>query len=482
MMPAGNLAGMVVKNTVRSPRHFVLSAFGIVIGIASFVFFLGLSMGVRNVILGKIFPLDVVEVVAPRASFMGKDITKKLDDSTVEMIRARPEVKDATPRMKVAFPAAGFGMFEGQELKFEVGGFCDGVDPSVLEKEPKLAELFKDWEAPGVDDPAKTVACVPPQPVDDGQGGTKPGKNPCPDPEFYYCDIQDNRCHRRVPVIVSPTLLELYNGQVASTHGLPMIGDLEQFVVERGGLGRMRFTIALGETMVTGSAMATGDKKRRVEGMLIGITNKAMPIGMTVPIQYTRRWNQEFVGDEAAGTYSSIVVTLRDKDKLAMFGAWLLEQDLRLEDQLGQQFATAIFIVTTLFVLISFTIVTISSINIAHNFFMQVSERRREIGVLRAVGATRLDVTLIILGEAALIGVIGGLMGVGIAYAGAAVVDWASATYLPRFPFKPTTYFDFKGWIIAGGLAFSTVFCVVGGFLPARKAAKLAPAQALAAQ
>ncbi len=478
MMPVGNLVGMVVRNTVRSPRHFALSAFGIVIGIASFVFFLGLSMGVRNVILGKIFPLEVVEVVAPRASFMGKDITKKLDDGTVEMIRARPEVKEATPRMKVAFPAAGFGMFEGQEIKFEVGGFCDGVDPKVLADDPKLAALFKDWEAAGADDPAKTVACVPPVVDDKGVAG----KNPCPDPEFYYCDVQDNRCHRRVPVIVSPTLLELYNGQVASTHGLPVIGDLEQFVVERGGLARMRFTIALGETMVAGSAMATSDKKRRVEGMLIGITPKAMPIGMTVPIEYTRRWNQEFAGDEAASTYSSIVVTLNDKDRLAVFSAWLQEQDLRLEDQLGERFATAIFIVTTLFVLISFTIVTISSINIAHNFFMQVSERRREIGVLRAVGATRTDVKLIILGEAALIGVIGGLLGVGIAFAGAALVDWASATYLPRFPFKPPTYFDFKGWIIAGGLGFSTVFCVVGGYLPARKAAKLPPAQALAAQ
>ncbi|MCA9680057.1 MAG: ABC transporter permease [Myxococcales bacterium] len=469
-MPVGNLTKMVLRNTVRSPRHFVLSAFGIVIGIASFVFFLGLSMGVRNVILGKIFPLEVVEVVAPRASFMGKDITKKLDDATVDLIRKRPEVKTALPRMALAFPAAGYGSFEGQELKFEVGGFCDGIDPSFLADDPRLGPLFKDWEA---EEAGHHPACVPPK---EGE------QNPCADPEFYYCDEQDNACHRRVPVIVSPTLLELYNGQVASTHGLPVIGDLEQFVVQRGGLGRMRFNIGLGETMVAGSATTVNDKRRRVEGMLIGISPKAMPIGMTVPIQYTRRWNQEFSGDEAANTYSSIVVTLSDKDRLAVFSAWLQEQDLRLEDQLGERFATAIFIVTTLFVLISFTIVTISSINIAHNFFMQVSERRREIGVLRAVGATRTDVSLIILGEAALIGIMGGVIGVAIAYGGATMVDWASKTYLPRFPFKPPTYFDFQPWIIAGGLGFSTIFCVLGGFLPARKASRIAPAQALSQQ
>jgi len=52
MIPPAKLARVVAANTLRSPRHFVLSAFVIVIGIASFVFFLGLSMGVQNVNLG----------------------------------------------------------------------------------------------------------------------------------------------------------------------------------------------------------------------------------------------------------------------------------------------------------------------------------------------------------------------------------------------------------------------------------------------
>ena len=43
---------------------------------------------------------------------------------------------------------------------------------------------------------------------------------------------------------------------------------------------------------------------------------------------------------------------------------------------------------------------------------MQVTERRRELGLLRAVGATQRDVRMVVLGEAALIGLIGGLLGV----------------------------------------------------------------------
>src|SRR5688572_16425617 len=124
MMPVGNLAKMVFGNTLRSRRHFVLSAFGIVIGIATFVVFLASTEQVAAV-LEKIFPVEQVEVEAPRASLLGKDISKTLDAKIVEKIRARPEVDSAdptsvVPRMALAFPALGRGDFEGKPLNFEV--------------------------------------------------------------------------------------------------------------------------------------------------------------------------------------------------------------------------------------------------------------------------------------------------------------------------------------------------------------------------
>lgn len=467
MMPVGRLLRIVGANSLRSPRQFVLSAFGIVIGIAAFVFFLGLSVGVRNVVLGKIFPIDQVEVVAPRASFMGKDLSKRLDDAIVAKILERREVESALPRMDLVFPASGKGWFEGQEIKFEVGGFCDGIDPAFMKGED-FESIFVDWESE--EHKAQQKPCGPAPDY------------ACEDPAMYYCSEVDNRCHHRIPVVISPTLLELYNGQFAKSHNLPQIGAFEQFVAERGGLGKLRFYIGLGDTMVAGSNdNIPVEKRMKAQGVLVGISEKAMPIGMTIPIQYVKRWNRHFSGEEAATSYSSIIVTLKDPDQIAPFAAWLQEElDLRIEDSMGERFGTAIFVVTSLFVLISFVIVSISAINIAHNFFMQVSERRREIGVLRAVGATRADVRLIILGESMLIGVIGGLLGIAVALTAAMAVDWASNQFLPSFPFKPDTYFDFQPWIVFGGLLFSILFCVFGGFLPARKASHMQPAQALA--
>jgi hypothetical protein len=652
MMPPRNLIRMVIANTVRSPRHFVLSAFGIVIGISSFVFLISLSSGVATVI-GKIFPIEQVEVRAPHASLLGKDISKKLDDKVVEQIKERPEVAEALPRMNLVFPASGYGTFEGQELKFEVGGFADGIDPSFLAGDPRIGKLFKDWEtiektgrqkcsppprfdfvddapakppgsgagsgsgsaagsgtgsgsaagsgsglgsaagsgatagsaaaagsgsaldagatassagaATGPDAGPATVAAAGSAIVDagidagsdtaspastpaevvgtgagagsavavgpgaagakpgsgsakagsgsakagsgSGSGSAKPGAgsgaavavaappkrrktkphsladNSCADPSLYYCDEADHTCHHRVPVILSPTMIEFYNTQFAPSHSLPQIGELEQFVAERGGFGQMSFEVGLGDTMVAGSNdIIDPSRRRRIQAVVAGISPKALPIGMTMPIQYIRAWNQEFVGDDAAKQYSKIIVTLKDKDRLTIFEQWIIDNGLRLEDSLAGSFATVIFVVTMLFFLVSFLIVTISAINIAHNFFMQVSERRREIGVLRAVGATRTDVRLIVLGEAALIGIIAGAIGVGVAVLAATGVDYLFVHYAPRFPFKPDTLFSFKWWIIVGAMAFSTTFCVLGGFLPARKASLLEPAQALAAQ
>jgi putative ABC transport system permease protein len=551
MMPVANLTKMVVANTLRSPRHFVLSAFGIVIGIATFVVFLASTEQVAAV-LEKIFPLEQVQVVAPRAVLGTLDISKKLDNDIVQTILKRPEVKAAIPRMNLVFPAFGRGSFEGSDLKFEVGGFADGVDPSFVRDDERITELFKDWL--GDEKDPHRVACVPPPRTADDEviqspkappkgrqtkvptgagwdapSGSTPdpapapaapsgsaastgsagsavvaagagsaasapppvgvqitGKNgeylnPCPEPERYYCDEQTLRCEHRVPIVMSPTMIELYNGQFAKSHGLPVADtDFVKFVTQRGGLGSMRFSIGLGQTTIAGSNTAIQHKPRRVEGVLVGISQRAMPIGMTMPIQYIQRWNREFMGEQAATTYSSIIVTLKDRNQIAPFAQWLQDKlDLRLEDSLGEKFATVLFVIRLVLVLISLIIIGISAINIAHNFFMQVTERRRELGLLRAIGATQSDVRMVVLGEAALIGLIGGLLGVLVGMAIAAGIDYASLHYLPRFPYKPSTWFNFKWWIWGGGLACAAGFAVVGGYLPARRASTMEPAQAL---
>jgi len=573
-MPAKSLVRMVMANTLRSPRHFILSAFGIVIGIGAFVLFLALTQRAGSV-LEKVFPLEEVQVVAPRVSLLGKDASKRLDDSTVKTILARPEVKNAIPRLNLAFPAAGRGDFEGTDLKFEVGGFADGVDPSFVQDDERIRTYFKDWDAEPND--KNRIACVPPpqDPREDviqapgirpkdappapaatnpwdgdagsdaagsaGSAGSAAGSatagsaagsatagsaagsasagsaagsatagsatagsatagsaagappppprrprpptyyNPCPEPERYYCDDTERVCKHRVPVVLSATVVELYNNQFAKSHGMPMADkNLVNLLIQQRGLSAMRFSVGLGFTTISGTSAVTNQTPRRVEAVVVGVSTRAMPVGVTMPIQYIRRWNQEYMGPEAASSYSSIIVTLKDRNQLAPFSQWLIEQGLRLEDSLGERFATVIFVIRLLFLIISVAILVIAVINIGHNFFIQVSERRREIGIMRAVGATESDVQLIVLGEAAVIGVVGGILGILLALGIGTAWNTYAAAGIPRFPFKPASWFEFKTWIWASALVFSTLFCILGGYLPARRAAKMEPAQALA--
>jgi putative ABC transport system permease protein len=86
------------------------------------------------------------------------------------------------------------------------------------------------------------------------------------------------------------------------------------------------------------------------------------------------------------------------------------------------------------------------------------------------------------LGEAALIGLVSGVLGIGAAVAVGSAVNLAARQFLPDLPFQPDSFFAFEWWILGGGLAFSVLFCLLGGFLPASKASRMAPAQALAQQ
>jgi ABC-type antimicrobial peptide transport system permease subunit len=112
-------------------------------------------------------------------------------------------------------------------------------------------------------------------------------------------------------------------------------------------------------------------------------------------------------------------------------------------------------------------------------FYASVRERTREIGILRAVGATRSDVAAVVLFEAAATGLAGGVLGVLLARGTAFLLDRLSRTGLPDFPFKPQTFFHFEAWHVALGILVALAAALFGAFLPARAAARLDPAKAL---
>jgi putative ABC transport system permease protein len=448
------LAALVRQNLRRSRRSFALSVFGIAVGIASLAFFLALSAGVRHVVLGQVFPVGQIEVVPPRSSvegpiglFSSLSGPKPLTEEIAKELAARPEVRAAYRRAKLQFPARAWG---GQE---------------ILGK-----NFYTELVAEGVDPLAMAGEALGPEPFADGLGTHKTcnADNECVAGE--YCPWDTHACEPPIPAVVSPFIVELYNGTLAAQTGLPKIG---KFLA--GRLRGIVFNIELGRSFIGAAKSGVEPHQRKV--MLVGISPHAAQLALTLPLGYVQTWNAQYA--PGAPSLSSVVLEVKEGADVTRLTAAIRALGFDVADSGAERAGLAITLVTLLFALVSFAMVSIAAINIAHSFFRTVAERRRELGVMRSVGASSADVRRLVLAEAAVIGLCGGAIGIAIARLGALGVDAASRRFVPDFPFKPDTYFSFGWTLLAVALGCSILACMLGAFWPARAAARLEPTEAL---
>lgn len=462
-----SLGALVRQSVRRSRRELALSSFGIAVGIASLAFFLALGAGVRRVVLGKIFHVDRIEVEPAKStldfggvgSILGGG-PRPISDDTVAKLRALPGVRRVAPRMRLAFPAKAWGGAEllGSNRYAELLG--EGLDPQAVEGERFAPEPFADLDG---------------LPYERG-GSSHDACNADPDCKRpgEYCAWDVHQCQRPVPMLVSRVLIELYNSGFAPSHGLPRVSD---FLASR--FRGFTFTVELGTSFMGAAARGT-PRQRKV--MLVGISDRAIPIGVSLPLGYVQRWNAEYAGAAAGRGYTQALIEVGDEGDVVRVAAAARALGLAVIDSGAEKAGLAITLFQLLFALVSLAILAVATLNIAHTFFRAVAERRREIGVLRAVGASAGEVKRLLYAEAALIGFGGGAAGLATARLAALALDAAAARWLPDFPFKPDSYFHFSPALCAATLGFAVVACVAGAALPARRAAKMEPAEALAAR
>ncbi|MBC7878011.1 MAG: ABC transporter permease [Anaerolineales bacterium] len=126
----------------------------------------------------------------------------------------------------------------------------------------------------------------------------------------------------------------------------------------------------------------------------------------------------------------------------------------------------------------------VAAIGIANTMAMSILERTREIGLMKAVGATNRDVLAIFLGEAAGIGFIGGLGGVLIGWLAGQGLNIVAVVYLAQQAAEqgglpPSVAVYTPLWLPIFVLLFSIFIGMVSGLYPALRAATMIPVQAL---
>jgi len=141
-----------------------------------------------------------------------------------------------------------------------------------------------------------------------------------------------------------------------------------------------------------------------------------------------------------------------------------------------RRFFTVLDVFLGIFGSLALAVATLAIIN---TLVMAVLERRREIGVMKAIGASDADVKKLFFTEAGAMGFFGGLLGIALGFLIGKAINIGTGFYLQRHQLPAEPVWILPPWLIGAAIAFSIVVSLLAGLYPASRAAQLDPVQTL---
>ena len=438
-----DLVRLILGNLSRRKARVALTAIGVVIGTAAVVILVSLAIGLQrnaNEQLYGIGDLTQIQVMPAYEMMEGgggmvvqvsggagapgqPQAARLLTNSALDELRAIPGVSSVIPR---EYLMTGV-MVKYQKL--EGGVNVIGVDTA------DLSELGLEAVEGGTELGRNTVVIGALVPNNFYDPRTRPGQEPPPPPQLYGQQIQ---------VIVVKWDAE--GNEIRKNLSLRVSGVLQ----ETRGESDWTVYFPLDQIKVL-NEWAQG---RRIN------------------------YNKE--------GYSQVVVKVNDVEQVLDISEQITEMGF-------QAFTPQSFVqgINNFYVILQFIFggvgaiaLLVAAIGIANTMAMSILERTREIGLMKAVGATNRDVLAIFLGEAAGIGFIGGLGGVTIGWLAGQAINVVAIVYLANQasqqggpPPSIAVYTPF--WLPLFALVFSTIIGMISGLYPALRAATMIPVLAL---
>ncbi len=121
----------------------------------------------------------------------------------------------------------------------------------------------------------------------------------------------------------------------------------------------------------------------------------------------------------------------------------------------------------------------VATLGIVNTLVMAILERRREIGVLKALGAADSDVQKLFFVEAGVMGLFGGIFGVFFGWLLGRALSFGTGVYLKQQNLTPIDISSVPWWLVLLAILFGILVSLVAGLYPASRAAKLNPVDAL---
>jgi ABC-type lipoprotein release transport system permease subunit len=120
-----------------------------------------------------------------------------------------------------------------------------------------------------------------------------------------------------------------------------------------------------------------------------------------------------------------------------------------------------------------------ASLGIINTLVMSITERRREIGILKSLGADEREIRSLFLVESAVIGAVGATIGIFLGWIATRVVSLVLRIIMERQEMPAFELFALPVWLILLAMAFGIFVAVLAGLYPAARAARVDPVEAL---
>jgi ABC-type lipoprotein release transport system permease subunit len=242
--------------------------------------------------------------------------------------------------------------------------------------------------------------------------------------------------------------------------------------------------------------LATEVREGAAQGGMRGMMPSA---GIYIPLQVAHDWTTRHrgpmsqvalalarrggnLGESQTEGYELAVVRVADPVHLAEvrqkitdlgFGSFSIVDEL-------DEIRTVFLIIDSVLGLLGGISLLVASFGIANTMIMSILERTREIGIMKAIGAEDREIKLIFFVEAAVIGVVGGVVGVLLAWGISAVANRLAY----RFVLKPQgasfiDFFDLPLYLTVGAILFALLVSIAAALYPASRAARIDPVRAL---
>lgn len=421
------LLNIALNNIAVRRLRSSLAVLSITIAVTSLLMFMGLSAGVQNATfdqMEKASPLTQI-TVRPNTSdtglvaFLTKSDKGKLTEETVTQIKSIPGVKNIYREIQFKnFSSLEIDLF-GMNLQTDAMVF--GVPQEFISQDIKTET---NW--------------------------TNPAEEP-------------------YPALVPRRLLDLYNVTIASTQNLPKIS-------ESSLLGK---ELTVYPNRSTFFPVANNNSKP-VKVKIVGFSDKTNLLGVTLPYSVVEKLNTEYFPNSKV-SFTELYVETTDASLTDKTAKEIEKMNLSTQyyQKNLQDVEAKLTYLSLALGIISAIIILTASISIISTFLGSVAERRKEIGLLRALGATRFHIKKLILIEAGLLGITGSILGVTIGLVSSNFISKYALAKLEDTTLNLNSLFSFSPTLIIQTLLFGLLLALLSAFIPASQASRLNPIEAL---